>query len=696
MLREKKLNTLGLLVLILMLSTLILSACGQPQADAPAPEVEAPEAEAEEVVEEAEEMDEEATDDTAEALRLGYVYLTLEHPYYQAHSSHAQAYADELGIELVEYDGEIDAAVMANAMEDLIAQEVDGIVFALLDPAAAVPSILDAQDAGIPVVTFAIKHDAEGVSTSFVGIPEGVATEAAGEIAAKRFAEQFGEGTQAYVATVECPATQAVVDRADGFVKGFTAVMPEAEVVARVDGECVRDKALAATEDLLQVNPEVNVIYGGNGDSALGALAALQGAGRGTVDDVLLVSHDGTEPEVIELVNPNSGLKLSVANTPRQLAQTTIDVVLEMVNGERAIDSPDDVMVPAEVLTPDDVDYLQAFLADQYLSTIELTVEEPAEEMPAAEGLRLGYIYLTLEHPYYQAHSSHAQAYADDLGIELVEYDGEIDAAVMANAMEDLIAQEVDGIVFALLDPAAAVPSILDAQAAGIPVATFAIKHDAEGVSTPFVGIPEGVATEEAGKIAAERFVEQFGEDTQAYVATVECPATQAVVDRADGFVKGFTAVMPEAEVVARVDGECVRDKALAATEDLLQVNPEVNVIYGGNGDSALGALAALQGAGRGTVDDVLLVSHDGTEPEVIELVNSQSGLKLSVANTPRQLAQTTIDVVLEMIYGERAIDSPDDVMVPAEVLTPDDVDYLQEFLADQYLSTIDLSEYVK
>ena len=67
-----------------------------------------------------------------------------------------QEYAKELGIELVERDGKIDAAVMASAMEDLIAQKVDGIVFALLDPAASVPSIQEAQKAGIPVVTFAI------------------------------------------------------------------------------------------------------------------------------------------------------------------------------------------------------------------------------------------------------------------------------------------------------------------------------------------------------------------------------------------------------------------------------------------------------------------------------------------------------------------------------------------------------------
>jgi ribose transport system substrate-binding protein len=142
--------------------------------------------------------------------------------------------------------------------------------------------------------------------------------------------------------------------------------------VARADGNCVRDQALSATEDLLQAHPEVNVIYGGNGDSSLGALAALQGAGRGKAGDVLLVSHDGTEPEITELVNPDSGLKLSVANRPRELAQATIDTLAEVMAGKRAMDSTDEVLVGAEVLQPDDTALLQKFLKEEYLSDLQL------------------------------------------------------------------------------------------------------------------------------------------------------------------------------------------------------------------------------------------------------------------------------------------------------------------------------------
>jgi ribose transport system substrate-binding protein len=317
---------------------------------------------------------------------------------------------------------------------------------------------------------------------------------------------------------------------------------------------------------------------------------------------------------------------------------------------------------------------------------------------PAAKSvkdLKIGYIYLTLEHPYYQAHSRHVQQYAKELGFTLVERDGKGDAAVMASAMEDLIAQKVDGIVFCLIDEAASVPVINEAQQAGIPVVTFAIHHGA-GAKAPFVGIPEKEATSAAGKEAAKRFHEKFGKDTQAKLATVECPEIQQVVDRADGFIEGFKSVDPNVQVVARADGKCFREKALAATEDLLQAHPDVNVIYGGNGDSALGALAALQGAGKGTSDKVFLVSHDGSEPELIEMVNPKSALKLAVANRPRELARGTIDTLIETIQGKRPMAEDTEVRIPAVVLTPDDVNALNQFLKEQYFSTTDLTKYAQ
>ena len=69
---------------------------------------------------------------------------------------------------------------------------------------------------------------------------------------------------------------------------------------------------------------------------------------------------------------------------------------------------------------------------------------------------------------------------------------------------------------------------------------------------------------------------------------------------------------------------------------------------------------------------------------------------KLSVANRPRELARGTIDTLLETIQGERAMDEDSEVRIPAQVLTPDDIDALNAFLKEQYFSTVDLNEYAQ
>ena len=209
--------------------------------------------------------------------------------------------------------------------------------------------------------------------------------------------------------------------------------------------------------------------------------------------------------------------------------------------------------------------------------------EVPATAAPEAfdpKGKKIGYIYLTLAHPYYQAHSKQVQEYAKELGIELVERDGKIDAAVQTAAMEDLIAQKVDGIVFALIDPAASVPVIQEAQKAGIPVVTFAIRHGERRMCRLWES-RRGLRRRRRGRKRRRDSTRSLARIPRRTSRQWNVRRTQAAVDRADGFIKGFTGADPKAKVITRADGGCVRDKALAATEDLLQAHPEVNVVYG-------------------------------------------------------------------------------------------------------------------
>ena len=304
-------------------------------------------------------------------LTIGIIYLTSEHPYYQAHAAHTRDYAAELGINLREIDGRMDQANMATQMENLIAQRVDGIIYCLLESTPASVDINAAQEAGIPVVTFAIKHDPATASAPFVGLDEFEAGKLGGVKAGELFNEKF-PGVKANVAVIEVPGQAATENRSNGFFAGFSSVVSDAELVIRLNGGGLKDRAMSVTEDVLQSHPNLNVFFGSNGDQGLGALAALEAQGRGTIATELVVSHDGSEPEVLKIVDPNSALKIANANRPKACARQCIDTLLEIINGERDMKDTSDIMVPTAVVTGEDVNAAQEFIRDEYVSTTRL------------------------------------------------------------------------------------------------------------------------------------------------------------------------------------------------------------------------------------------------------------------------------------------------------------------------------------
>lgn len=358
---KKAIKLLAVMLMLCMVVS-VTAACGQKDAQEDTAKTE---------VDQNSESDNEGKEAKDDKLKIGVIYLTLEHPYYQAHSRHTQEYAKEKGIELVELDGQIDQAKMTSQMENLIAQNVDGIVYCLLEGNAASADINAAQAAGIPVVTFAIPHNRETASCPFVGIDEFAAGAIGGKKAGEYFKEKFA-GQNAKVGIVEISGLAASTDRSDGFIDGFKEVIPDAEIVQRINGEGKKDVAMSVTEDLIQANPDINVFFGANGDMGLGALAALEAQGRGTIDTELVVSHDGSEPEVLKIADPKSALKIANANQPRELARGTIDTLLEIINGERDMKSPDNIMIPAVALSADDLEFAQKFIKEQYFSDLKI------------------------------------------------------------------------------------------------------------------------------------------------------------------------------------------------------------------------------------------------------------------------------------------------------------------------------------
>lgn len=314
----------------------------------------------------------------AQDLTIGRIELDLAMPYQQADANAFEAYGEEKGIKTIVLDGKSSPEIIASSMEDLIARQVDGIIVQANDGEAISPFVQEAQDAGIPVLTF--------VNASTVPGPNGYLAEydlsyELGAATAKRWME-FHPDEPVKVATLGIPAAPVVErDRCDAFIEGVKSVAEDAEVVARLDSAGVRDQAVSAAEDLLQSHPEVNIVFGVNGDAALGGIAAFEAAGRGTaVDGVpqteIFASVDGSEQEMLKLADPNSALKMCMALTPKDFAEQLMDIMLQCINGEIDWKEAQDINMYDTMYDywNNTVDDLQAFLDEQYNS--ELNIKE--------------------------------------------------------------------------------------------------------------------------------------------------------------------------------------------------------------------------------------------------------------------------------------------------------------------------------
>ena len=66
-------------------------------------------------------------------------------------------------------------------------------------------------------------------------------------------------------------------------------------IVASQSGDFARDKGRQVFETLYQAHPDATALYGHNDEMSMGAIAAMQAAGKTPGKDIMIASIDGTK-----------------------------------------------------------------------------------------------------------------------------------------------------------------------------------------------------------------------------------------------------------------------------------------------------------------------------------------------------------------------------------------------------------------
>jgi len=245
--------------------------------------------------------------------------------------------AEEMGIEILTVDAQDDAASQLSSVEDLLIRQIDVLIVNPVDGNAVVSAITAANDAGVPVIT--VDRGAEGGNVASHIASDNVA---GGEMAGDFIAEQLGE-TGKVVELEGIPGTSAARDRGEGFNKAMDKY-PGLEVIARQPAAFDRAEGMTVMENILQGNPEIDAVFAHNDNMALGAMEAIEAAGRS--DEIMIVGFDAID-DAREAVTEGN-MAATVAQKPALMGEMSVEIAVKVVNGEEVDEY---TPVPLELIT---------------------------------------------------------------------------------------------------------------------------------------------------------------------------------------------------------------------------------------------------------------------------------------------------------------------------------------------------------
>lgn len=225
--------------------------------------------------------------DLTKSCKIGFSQGTMNHPWRVAmvEGNRSWAQANLPNVDLIVTDGQNDSAKQAADVESLLAQNIQVLMISPLTQQALTPVVEEAMKAGIPVVEMDRKVNTDTtVYISAENEPIGFKT---GEF----FAEKLG-GKGNIVVIEGTAGASAAIEREKGFEDAI-AKYPGLKIVAHQNADFLREGAAKFMEDVLQrFGPgEIDAVFAHNDEMALGAITAIEAAGRSS--EIMVTGVDG-------------------------------------------------------------------------------------------------------------------------------------------------------------------------------------------------------------------------------------------------------------------------------------------------------------------------------------------------------------------------------------------------------------------
>src|SRR6478752_966785 len=223
---------------------------------------------------------------------IGFAQVGSESGWRAANTDNIKATAEKYGVDLQFTSAEGEQAKQISSIKTFITQGVDLIAFSPVVETGWDAVLEEAKAAGIPVVLTDRAVDSDPslyktfIGSDFIKEGEKAATWAKGEFAdASSVNMVVLEGT-----TGSAPAN----DRATGWAN-ILGSDPKFKTLASQTGDFTRDGGKKVMEGFLATYPNIDLVYAHNDDMGLGAIEAIEAAGKVPGKDIKIVTVDAVK-----------------------------------------------------------------------------------------------------------------------------------------------------------------------------------------------------------------------------------------------------------------------------------------------------------------------------------------------------------------------------------------------------------------
>ena len=621
-------TTWYVVVSILIMSSLLLSACaGAPapasQQEEPAPAAEEPQAE--------EEMTEEPAAE-AEDASIAFSGFSSTNEFWLTLARAAEARANELGVEFINVTTEVqDAEAQKSAVDTAITQGVDAIIIGATDSRGWDDTLAKAEAAGIPVIAVDTAIDNPYISSL-------IQTDnlAAARMAGDWIAEQLGGEGKALVM-----GGSVGHQTGDARKQGVEEQLQAAGIEVIGDwSDWDENKSAEVTQNVLTANPDIDAVFVAFDPGAVAALSVIKQ--KDMLDQVTLVGFDGL-PVALKAIEAGE-MEATVRQDPERMGREGIDLALKVVAGEE---------VPE--FTPIDGILISAENVAQFLEGGEPAAEE--EPMAVPEDASIAFSGFSSTNEFWLTLARAAEARANELGVEFINVTTEVqDAEAQKSAVDTAITQGVDAIIIGATDSRGWDDTLAKAEAAGIPV----IAVDT-AIDNPYISSLIQTDNLAAARMAGDWIAEQLGGEGKALVM-----GGSVGHQTGDARKQGVEEQLQAAGIEVIGDwSDWDENKSAEVTQNVLTANPDIDAVFVAFDPGAVAALSVIKQ--KDMLDQVTLVGFDGL-PVALKAIEAGE-MEATVRQDPERMGREGIDLALKVVAGEEVPEfTPiDGILISAE-----------------------------